>query len=229
LGTVGEFLGDFVGTRPQVSFGSFRLDIETRQLLADSDSRPVHLSPKAFELLCVLVKNRPKAISKADLHERLWPSVFVTDATLASLVRELREALGDRDRAVRFIRTVHGYGYAFAGTVRETPPPTMAPSTHWLVFNGGEKLLGPGEYLIGRDPDVTISLRSPTVSRHHAKIVIVGELATLEDLGSKNGTYVRGVVVTAPTLLADGDQLRIGAFDLTFRAVGSKGSTETLE
>ena len=125
-----------MGTLPQVSFGSFRLDVETRQLLTDSDSRPAHLSPKAFDLLCVLVENRPKAISKPDLHERLWPSTFVADATLASLVRELREALDDHDRAARFIRTVHSYGYAFSGAVHETPSMALAPSTHWVVFNG---------------------------------------------------------------------------------------------
>ena len=87
----------------------------------------------------------------------------------------------------------------------------------------------PGEHVIGRDADVTISLKSPTVSRHHAKIVIAGEVATLEDLGSKNGTHLRGVAVSTPTQLADGDQLRIGAFELTFRTIGSKGSTETLK
>ena len=70
----------------QVSFGPFTLDVETRQLLRDRERVPVHLSPKAYDLLCVLIEARPKAIAKADLHERLWTSTFVSDATLASVV-----------------------------------------------------------------------------------------------------------------------------------------------
>ena len=75
----------------QVSFGPFTLDADTRQLLCDPDQKPVHLSPKAYDLLCVLVERRPKAIAKADLHEHLWPSTFVSEATLASLIAELRD------------------------------------------------------------------------------------------------------------------------------------------
>src|SRR5262249_43535770 len=62
----------------------------------------------------------------------------------------------------------------------------------WIVCNGREKALGDGDHVIGRDADVAIPLPSPTVSRRHAKIVVAGAVATLEDVGSKNGTYVRG-------------------------------------
>jgi DNA-binding winged helix-turn-helix (wHTH) protein len=211
----------------QVSFGPFTLDAETRQLLRDPDRAPVHLSPKAYDLLCVLVESRPRAIAKADLHERLWPSTFVSEATLASLIAELREALGERGRVARFIRTVHGFGYAFSGTARETREPTATPPAHWIVCNGREKALGDGDHVIGRDADVAIPLTSPTVSRRHAKIAIAGEVAILEDLGSKNGTHVRGEAVTSPILLADGDRIHIGRFELTFRTAGSGGPTET--
>jgi hypothetical protein len=179
LGTVGEFLGDFVGTLPQVSFGSFRLDVETRQLLTDSDSRPVHLSPKAFDLLCVLVENRPKAISKPDLHERLWPSTLWRmrrwRASCASCGKRSTTTIGPRASSepstatgmpfqARFTRLVHGLG-----------------AEHTLGRLQWRREARPGEHVIGRDADVTISLKSPTVSRHHAKIVIAGEVATLED------------------------------------------------
>jgi DNA-binding winged helix-turn-helix (wHTH) protein len=220
-------LGDFLAMLRQVSFGPFTLDPETRQLLRDPERGPVHLSPKAYDLLCVLVESRPKALAKADLHERLWPSTFVSEATLASLIAELRDALGERGREARFIRTVHGFGYAFSGTAREARERTVAPPAHWIICNGREKALGEGDHVIGRDADVAIPLTSPTVSRHHAKIVIAGEVAILEDLGSKNGTHVRGEAVTSPLLLADGDQIRIGRFQLTFRTAGSGGPTET--
>jgi DNA-binding winged helix-turn-helix (wHTH) protein len=210
-----------------VSFGAFTIDTETRQLLRGRERRPVHLSPKAYELLRVLIETRPRAIAKSELHERLWPSTFVSEATLASLVGELRDALGERGREPGFIRTVHGFGYAFSAVPLETGEPHLAGVANWIICNGREKPLGDGEHVLGRDADVAVALSSPTVSRHHARIVIAGETVTLEDLGSKNGTYVRGQAVTSPVELADGDQIRIGAFELTFRRVTGKGSTET--
>jgi DNA-binding winged helix-turn-helix (wHTH) protein len=208
-------------------FGPFTLDAETRQLLRGPDGDPVHLSPKAYELLGVLVETRPRAVAKAELHERLWPSTFVSEATLASLVAELRDALGERGREARFIRTVHGFGYAFSASARELQASQLTSFTSWIVCNGREQPLGDGEHLVGRDPDVAVPLSSPTVSRHHAKIVIAGAVATLEDLGSKNGTYLRGQAIQAVTPLTDGDRIRIGAFELTYRSLVGVGSTET--
>jgi DNA-binding winged helix-turn-helix (wHTH) protein len=207
-----------------VAFGPFTLDQERRQLLAGENLQPVHLSPKAYDLLRVLVETRPRAVAKSELHERLWPSTFVSEATLASLVAELREALGERGREARFIRTVHGFGYAFSALAQEAG---RAPAANWIICNGREMSLGEGEHVLGRDADVAVPLRSPTVSRHHARIVITGEIAMLEDLESKNGTYVRGRAVKSPVQLADGDQIRIGAFDLTYRTITGKGSTVT--
>jgi DNA-binding winged helix-turn-helix (wHTH) protein len=215
-----------VGVPRQLSFGAFTLHVDSRQLQQGVDARPVHLSPKAFELLQVLVEARPRAISKGELHERLWPSTFVSEATLSSLVAELREALGDRARDAHYIRTLHGYGYAFSALVAP-----LASSTgkirHWVVCEGREIPLVDGEHVLGRDTDTSIELRSPAVSRHHARIVISGGSATLEDLGSKNGTSVRGQTLTSPLHLADGDEIRIGSFVLTFRTVSAKSSTET--
>ena len=72
-------------------------------------------SPKAFELLGTLVMDRPKVLSKEVLQQRLWPETFVAEANLSNLVAEIREALGDRARTPLFIRTAHGFGYAFCG------------------------------------------------------------------------------------------------------------------
>ena len=96
-------------------FGPFVLDSASRQLLREG--RGVPLSPKAFDLLILLVENRPRALTKGELHERLWPDTFVVDANLSNLVAELREALEDNAREPRFVRTVHRYGYAFAAEV----------------------------------------------------------------------------------------------------------------
>jgi DNA-binding winged helix-turn-helix (wHTH) protein len=210
-----------------VFFEPFVLDAETRRLLRGPDEQPVHLSPKAYELLWVLVELRPRAIAKSELHERLWPSTFVSEATLASLVGELREALGERGREARFIRTVHGFGYAFSALTQESGPADIGRVANWIVYNGRETSLHEGEHVFGRDADVAFPLSSSTVSRQHARITIKGVNATLEDLGSKNGTFLRGEAVKSPTLLVDGDRIRIGDCELVFRTLAAPGSTDT--
>jgi DNA-binding winged helix-turn-helix (wHTH) protein len=104
-------------------FGEFIVDFETRQLLRDA--HPVHLTPKAYQLLVLLVEAQPRALSKDELQQGLWPSTFVDEANLSVVVAELRSALGDDARQPRYVRTVHGFGYAFAATVaRDQPTPT---------------------------------------------------------------------------------------------------------
>ena len=97
-------------------FGPFVLDSASRQLLRE-EPRHLPVSPKAFDLLIVLVESRPRALTKGELHERLWPDTFVVDANLSNLVVELRGVLEDKAREPRFIRTVHRHGYAFAAEV----------------------------------------------------------------------------------------------------------------
>jgi DNA-binding winged helix-turn-helix (wHTH) protein len=212
----------------RLSFGEFTLDTETRRLCQGESPR--HLSPKAFELLRLLLDHRPRVLSKAEVHERLWPSTFVSDATLTSLVAEVRAALGEKARHGRFVRTVHRFGYAFQGTVTEFAAPAQpldARARCWIIWEWGQVALTNGDHLLGRDGDVTVWLESPTVSRHHAQIRVAGGDATIEDLGSKNGTFVRGKRLTTPSLLSDGDDIRIGSVEVTFRTAGIGGSTET--
>lgn len=211
----------------QLQFGKFTLDTESRQLRHGDAER--HLSPKAFELLRVLIECRPNALSKALLHERLWPSTFVSDATLTSLVAELRSVLGETPRRPRFVRTVHRFGYAFKGTATERqsrPVPVDRPRC-WVVWDAGQVALDEGAHLLGRDRDVAVWLESPTVSRHHARIHVSGQTATIEDLGSKNGTFLRGERLAAPSALTDGDELRLGSVPLKFRLLGISSSTQT--
>ena len=99
----------------RVRFGTFVLDPDTRELLRGD--APVPLSPKAFDLLYILVAERPKAISKNDLQERLWPATFVVEKNLANLVSEIRDAIGDDPGNPRFIRTIRRFGYAFREAV----------------------------------------------------------------------------------------------------------------
>ena len=64
----------------------------------------------------LLVTRQPKALSKAQIRDVVWPGTFVSETTLAGLVADLRSALGDNAQQPRFIRTVHGFGYAFCGS-----------------------------------------------------------------------------------------------------------------
>jgi len=79
----------------------------------------VHLQPKTFELLDLLVRSRPKALSKQRIRAQLWPETVVGDASLTVAVAELRSALGDDAKEPRYVRTVYGFGYAFAGEVED--------------------------------------------------------------------------------------------------------------
>src|SRR5262245_54845952 len=182
----------------RIRFGEFLLDLDGRQLFRENE--PVHLWPKAFDLLKLLVESRPRALSKTELFERLWPETFVSEATLASLVAELRRTLGDTAHDSRFVRTVQAFGYAFSGEAIElaqrTGPTAPLDVGYWVVWEAGQAALSLGENILGRDRDVAVWLDSPTVSRHHARILISGDQVMLEDLASKNGTYMRGERIT---------------------------------
>jgi len=197
-------------------FGAFTVDGDARQVLRDGAA--VHLSPKAFDLLVTLVRERPKALAKADLHARLWPKTFVSDASLAMLVAEVRAALGETARQARCVRTVHRHGYAFQATVREVPTDARADTGYWLVTPSSQVALVPGDNIVGRDPGARVWLDAPSVSRRHACIRIGRDLVTLEDLGSKNSTHANGARVTTITPLEDGADLRFGSVHVTFRA-----------
>jgi hypothetical protein len=179
-----------------------------------------------------LIEQRGRALSKTELLERVWPDVFVSDGSLARVVKEIREALGDSPHDSRIIRTVHRYGYAFAAVVLGGSPSGLALADRerpacWLTGRGRTFRLAEGEHLVGREPGVTVWLDSPRVSRRHARIRVDHGRATIEDLDSKNGTFVRDVRLTAPAPLDAGDAIRIGPWTLIFRLSDALPLTET--
>jgi len=130
-------------------------------------------------------------MSRAQLQKHLWPDTFVLDTNLASLVTEIRRALADTADDPRFVRTMHRFGYWFIGDVRgehAAAEPASATVRYWLIWEGRQVGLLDGENIVGRDASIWID--APGVSRHHARIVLTGSDATIEDLKSKNGTYV---------------------------------------
>jgi DNA-binding winged helix-turn-helix (wHTH) protein len=211
----------------RVRFGPFVLDSEARELRRDES--PVPLSPKAFDLLSLLVAHRPKAMAKSDLQDRLWPSTFVVEKNLSNLIGEIRDAIGDDPSNPRFIRTVHRFGYAF----RETPgtsdgsPASRDQVAFRVKWMNGDLTLHEGRHVLGRDPDAEIFLDHPGISRRHALITISAREASIEDLGSKNGTFVQDQLVEGTRPLRDGDVVRVGSVKLTLRRLMAPDSTET--
>ena len=202
----------------EIRFGPFTLDEGARELRRDAV--PIHLSPKALDLLLLLVRRRPAAIAKAEIHRHLWPDTFVSDVSLAVLVAEIRTALGETSRQPTFVRTVHRHGYAFSGA-------PLPEASCWLMWRGRHAPLRNGENVIGRDPAADVRIDAVGVSRRHAMIVVIGDAATLHDLGSKNGTFVDGVRISSEVSLADGSEVALGPAPVVFRTVAELGSTHT--
>ena len=210
-------------------FGDFTFDHDVRQLTLNTAE--VHLSPKAFELLALLLANRSRAVSKAELQQHLWPSTFVEETNLAGLVAEIRRALRDSASGPMFVRTVYGFGYRFVGDVTVDTLPTRPASGRvklFVIVGQREIVLMAGVNVIGREPPATIQLDGRGLSRHHARIHVSDGDATLEDLGSKNGTHVNGRRITLPVRLSDGDEIRLGAISMTFRVASPASPTETV-
>ena len=215
----------------RLRFGECVFDAETREVFRAG--RPVAVSPKAFELLEVLITARPAAIALADLHARLWPNDRVSGANLRNLVAELRSALRDDPSRPRVIRTVRRFGYAFlapAQTERrraEDDPSGASDLVYRLIWGRREIALPPGDCFIGRDRDVVVWIDDESVSRRHARISVGQDFATLEDLNSKNGVFVGGRRISEPVSLANGDVLKIGCATLIVRVADRKGSTRS--
>lgn len=213
----------------RLAFGDCFFDSEVRVLVRAG--QPVHLGPKAFRFLELLLEQRPRVLSKDEIVATLWPETFVTDGSLANLVTEVRAALGDTANRPRFVRTVHRVGYAFCGEASETGPAAVevrVPAPYRLVSPEREFTLCEGETIVGRAAECAVRLESSTVSRHHARLSIASGQAVLEDLDSKNGTFVGGRRIDQPTVLANDDLLRFGSAALTFRVTGPLTSTDSL-
>jgi DNA-binding winged helix-turn-helix (wHTH) protein/Flp pilus assembly protein TadD len=96
-------------------FGDFEVSPATYELRRSGER--VHLEPRVFEVLAYLLDHRDRVVSKDELLARLWPGQSVSESALTRAVRDVRRALGDTGTRERWIQTVHGRGYRFAGQV----------------------------------------------------------------------------------------------------------------
>jgi DNA-binding winged helix-turn-helix (wHTH) protein len=194
-------------------FGGFTFDADARELRRDG--AVVALSPKAFRLLELLVDARPNPVPHETLYAALWPDVVVEPGNLHTLVSELRAATSHDA-----IRTVHRVGYAFvaAGAMEDT--------ARFSLLLGGEEIpLRSGENVIGRDPHDAVVIHAPDVSRHHAKVTVAGTTVMLEDLGSKNGTYIGTARITHATTVQPGDEILVGTTRMRLVQVDAMATT----
>jgi DNA-binding winged helix-turn-helix (wHTH) protein len=206
-------------------FDQFCFDCDQKALLRGGE--PVRLTPRAFRLLELLLLRHPKAVSKRDLLEHVWSGHIVEEANLKTLVLEIRTALEERGGRPEVVRTVYGYGYAFAGEV-EQQEGSDSPGIVSVRWNLQSVLLPLGVHLIGRRTDCAVSIEDPSVSRVHARLEILRNTLRIEDLHSKNGTFINGHKITEPTELFCRCEILIGEVSVKLSRLDSgDASTET--
>jgi len=195
----------------------------------------VRLRPRVMELLVALAGRPGEVVSKRDIVDHVWSSGFVADNTIVHCVNELRDALGDSRDAPRYVQTIPRRGYRLVCDVQPVDADAVGPDPDAALYELSAKswfaFLVEGDNLIGRGGDSVIVIDSTRVSRHHARIVVSERGVSLEDLDSKNGTFVGDHRIDAPTPLSDGDEVRFGDQQLVFRSrVPDRGDlTVTME
>jgi DNA-binding winged helix-turn-helix (wHTH) protein len=218
------------GSRVAYTFGVIRVDADARVI--SSTAGQVHLTRKGFDLLLLLLENRPNAVSKEQIYARVWPDTFVAESSLQFLIHEIRQVIDDPGGRQSWIRTIHGIGYSFCGEVLVSSVAAVASGLEhpaaWLVGGSIRVPLREGENIVGRDTAELFQFEAPTISRRHARIVI-GESVTLEDVGSKNGTWLKDKRLTARHVLADGDVIKLGSAMFTFRLARQSKPTESVD
>ena len=134
-------------------FGEFTVNEATRLLLRGEDE--IALIPRYFDLLLMLIRRRPEAVTREEIFEHVWKDVIVSDGALTQAVRTLRKSLGDPARDPRFIRTVsrHGYRFVYEDVLEEPARPfTEKDGTRGRVLYVAQQKGGPslwdGRYLM---------------------------------------------------------------------------------
>jgi len=178
------------------------------------DGRDVRLRPRAMDVLTVLAFAAGKLVSKRDLIDEVWRTEFVSDHALTQVIAELRAALGDDAGNPSFIENIPRRGYRLVAPVMPVAVSSVSPDGATMPFklitDDGNHALKQGSTVIGRTGDADICIDKTEVSRCHAMITVQGTTAIIEDLGSKNGTFVNGHQVAGPTPLTNGDEIWIG-------------------
>jgi TolB-like protein/DNA-binding winged helix-turn-helix (wHTH) protein/Flp pilus assembly protein TadD len=153
----------------RVCFGACQLDVKHVQVWRDHQE--VKLTGKAFAVLCYFVDHPGQLVTKDALFAAAWPETVVSDATLASCIQEVRQALGDDAKQPRYIETVHRRGFRFIAAVTAAPRPrgeVQVPSQEegeTAKWGNGEMGRGDGAKVFALDPQ-TSGLGLRTLDSH---------------------------------------------------------------
>ena len=205
-------------------FDRFELDPARFELRAGGE--PVGVEPQVLSLLLLLVANSERMVDKDELVEKIWAGRAISDTAISSRIKSARHALGDDGKAQRFIRTVHGRGFRFVGTVRtEMVPVATSPA---LAGSAPEDGQGDDDNKLGERPSIAVLpfriIGEPGRFDFVAK-ALPDELIT--DLARLRYLFV----------IARGSSFRFTSHDADVRAVGATlkvryiltGSIESLE
>src|SRR5689334_15758886 len=129
-------------------FGEYELDTARLQLRRGGE--PVHVEPRAFDLLCHLVLHRDRMVTKNELLDEVWGNRFVSEAALTTALRTARLAVGDTGGQQRLIRTVHRRGYQFVApaTVAGSGPAAGSGDAPRAVMAAAGRPAGEGRQVI---------------------------------------------------------------------------------
>jgi DNA-binding winged helix-turn-helix (wHTH) protein len=196
-----------------------------------SDCTVVQLRPRAMDVLVALAAASGDLATKRELIDAVWRTEFVSEHALTQVIAELRAALGDKARDPTYIENIPRKGYRLVAPVTYVEQ-TAAPVREMtlpirLQGQGVEYSLNQGSNVIGRTAEAAVCIDRTEVSRCHARILVQGTTATLEDLGSKNGTFLNGQRLQQPAVLADGDEIWIGRSVARFRYLVEGEPTQT--
>jgi len=214
-------------------FGVFEANLRTSELRREGV--PVRLQFQPFLVLRALLERAGEMVTRDELRRAIWPDALFVDFELGLNrgVSKLRRALGDTVGNPRFVETLPRRGYRFIAPVSGQAPRRRPGNgeRRWschLVWSAREVVLVDGDNVVGRAEDSGVRIDADTVSRHHARIVVSGKNAILEDLGSRNGTFLWGRLIDGPEPLVTGAEITFGAFPVLFRVASASRTTRTL-
>jgi len=198
----------------------------------------ISLEPKVMELLAFLAAREGRVAAKAEILEGVWAGRFVVETVVTRAVCMLRKALGDSARRPSYVETIPRRGYRVVAPVRWHEPEEAeggqlatvggGADARWTLWTGAEQVgLRDGETILGRDDGVDVVLDAADVSRRHARITVAGGRAVLEDLGSRNGTFLNGTRLSKPVPLRHLDVIQAASERLTVHARTLNVETES--
>ena len=226
-------------------FAGFELDLAAYALR--THGKAVRIEKIPMEILILLVQRAGTLVGRSEIAASVWgQGVHVEqEAAINTAIRKIRQVLGDDAAAPRLVQTVVGKGYRFIAPVERLRAPGEAdaiassdrsgPAVEGLaypryVIKVGRKewvLLG-GETVIGRDPSAGVYVDHPSVSRRHARISIEAGRARLQDLDSRNGTFVNGRRLEGPVEIRDDAVIGLGPITLLFCVLRAPASTQSM-